>query len=480
MNFDYNSAKARILKELGDLVKQLWPEVKPVYEEYKWRIPGNKANAIVRHTGRIKDEQKRKKFLMLYELRQECYWHATDFWPEIRRNLTREDESFYTTLIIEQAKRGHEQGRLGYAWIVKSHDNGNLRDFISEDLLREAVNIGFWEFANEYLTDRVGRLPEKYYNALMRYYKFLDLSRVNELKVKPILISGWVDARYIDAFERARKKVDIESGSYLARPIIEQTIFWVLSLRPPRDNPKTDLARELEPYKEYLATNIIQELLKERVRYYIRYIKGDDAYYFLEFTKILTKYLNLSKSKLRGFISSSLPRDEYRLEETLVELDFPKEWINSKTMSWIQSKIIEHLDEPTPKWRKEEKIIPHLSFLQDAVQKGWLNGDIGKKRINSNLETYLIRKRRPAGATVVALLDTLSPELVEEEVYKTVIHQGITDLVKRNKIEKASIWYKKAEEEGWLDKSKVPVFELKFPTEEKKKTEPKTYQLQLF
>ena len=466
MLFDYQAAKERVKKELTDLVEQIWLDVQPVFEKYKWPIPEQpleKARRVSYHLGHIKDEQKRKKFSMLCDLSTDTYWHATDFWPEIRKSLTKEDELFYATLMIEMAKRGHEQGRLGYVWIVKSYDNGSLREFVSEEMLAEAVNCGFWEIANEYFTDGGASLPRDYYNTLMNYSDILDLSsKVNQFKQKPLKansLKGWPDERYIACFERARQKLTAEDGAWLARPIIEQIIDQTLSWYDPKPNPDKLLEIRLETYKEYLNTKVIQDLLNEEVRKYIKYCdNANEAYHWLFCAKILKPYLTLSESEFKELVSSSLPKESYGLERILVDINFPKEWLTEEVLAYIRDKIIKYFNE-LPIWKPKE-IIPDMIFLQDALQTGWLDEKLGRERIKSGLETYLKQKRRPSGATVVGLLGSLKPELVEQELYRAVVHQGITDLVKRNRLKEASIWYRKAEREGWLDKSKIPQFEL--------------------
>lgn len=486
MSFDYESAKARVLAELTELTEELLLDVGPIYEKHHWRVPEDKPWAIYHNSLRVKDKQKRLKFLMLYELSINCYWHADDNFPEIRKNLTKEDEIFYANLMVEQAKRGHEKGRLGYAWIVKSYDNENLRDFISEDLLKEAINIGFWEIANEYFTDTTVSVPTEYYDTLMKYSEHLDLTRFNEFKTKPLVERAHCmpDAKYIAAFERARKKLDGESGGWLARPILDKIISWAFSLHPPRNNPEADLIRESENYKEYFSTKIIQELLKENVKLFIDCIGGDDSYFYLQFTKILAKHLNLTKPELVEFISSNLPIDEARIEGALVDINFPKDWLNPATLSRIKNKIKKSLDEPPPSWKREVKeIIPNLGFLQKTIRKSWLSKRYGKRRIKNKLEAYLNQKRRPAGASVVSLLNILQSDLVEQELYREAVHRGIADLVKRNRIKEASTWYRKAEKEGWLDKSKIPEFELQPPTAknvEKENLKRATIQKKLF
>ncbi|UZE94164.1 MAG: hypothetical protein IB618_01150 [Candidatus Pacearchaeota archaeon] len=462
--FNYEDAKARVSKELTDLVEQIWPEIKKSYEEsiVQIAIPENKVKAIYTNCFNIKDDNKRKRFSMLFNLEEECYWHAIDNWPEIRKTLTKEDEKFYATLMIEEAKkRQHEEERFGYMWIVINYDNGNLQNFISEEFLEEVVNRGFWEIANGYFTGGIFSLPLEKYYTLMKYSKYLDFSRLDEFKDKPLVQGqyGWLDYRYIEVFERERKKLSLEDSAWFARPIIESVISWSLSFENPEDNPKEGLKKKLEPYKKYLNIRTIQDLLKEKFQYYIKYINDEDAGSYLGYANILIDYINLSEDEITRFVSASLPKEEFDLERTLIEINFPKKWLNSETMSIIQEKIIKHLDRPPYHW-KGKQVIPHLGFLQDVIQREWLDEDIGKERIKKGLENYLTQKHRPGGAPVLELLQVLNPKHVEQKLYREVVHQSITDLVKRKRIEEASAWYKKAEQEGWLDKNKIPIFEL--------------------
>lgn len=460
MEFNYEAAKARVRGELTSLSDELWPDVEPTYQQYHWRVPKDKAEAIKSSLGRINDQNKKHMFGMLFELSMNCYWHADDHWSEIRPTLPKEDETFYATLMIEEAKRDGEE-RIGYSWIVEDYDNGKLKEHISEDLLREAVNRGFWGIVNFYFTGFHFTPPLERYYGLMKHKELLDLSRVEEFKGKPLTNDcEWVDADYIECFERAREKLDLESSAWLARPIIDAIISYVLSWDYQGGNQDYGLTKELDPYKEYFGTALIQDLFKDKLKSQIGSIGGDERRESLSYAKILAEYLEISKSEFVKFVSSSLPKGEYRLELDLLEVDFPQDWLDANTLAEMKSKLIDFVEDKT---QKAKGIIPHLSFMQNTVKRGWMDKEYAKKKITDGIKNYLATKRAGSANPVADLANTLNQDFVGKQLYRDAMHRTITDLVKRGKIEKASDLYMKAEKEGWLDKSKIPEFKVRVP-----------------
>ena len=269
MTFDYEAAKQRINGELSDFVDKYWNKLSADYRKRKEAMVSDetdekmledKISGLHSHSDVLGDD--RKKFCMLYEFTHNCFWHATDNFQDLKKILPTEDMQFYATFAIEMAER--TQGKQSYAWIVEECDNGNLKEFVSEELLKEAVNKGFWEIANSCFTSK-NNVPERY-TILMKYSHLLDLSTAHEFKTKPLTCEGgWIDEHYIEAFERAKQKISAEDAAWLARPLIEQIINYVLSWESPKPNPKKQLESRLKGYGEYLGTNIIQKLFKEEL-----------------------------------------------------------------------------------------------------------------------------------------------------------------------------------------------------------------------
>lgn len=456
MGFEYSSAQARVSTELKELTEQLWPEIQPVYEEYNMRPPGDKVSAIYNDNRNIKNNLQRMKFLMLYELSHGSYWHATDFWPDLRANLDQEDATFYATFMVEQAKRSHEKEAFSYIWIVRNYDNGNLKDVVSEDLLKEAANIGFWDFANQFFNRERWSLglsedSYNYYTTLMKYRHLIDLSRLNEFKQGPLrAMSGnerfWPDEEYKEMFEKARKRIPHEEAAWLARPFIEQAINCNLSFIDPEQDPGESLARELEPYEEYVDNDTIQGLLKEEFKEFIeQFSNSEEGPHWLTCSRILRPYLKLTNQEFIDFTSSIVSKDDILTGIDFVESNFPAEWLSSETLSLIQKNIIATLEKPLYASKREKEIFPNLAFIQRAIKTGFLDKQIGGEKIQSGLKRYLERKRRPGGKDVDFFLKTIDPYVIDPELYKEVLQKGIEDLTKRRRINEARYWSQKIE-----------------------------------
>jgi len=458
VNFDYEQANARISSELKEMAEQLWLEIQPIYKKYGWGAPENKVDGIRSHVIELKDEKKRDRFFLLIELREGKYWHAVEYWNELRGEMTKEERDFYAQLTIEQAKR---DSRLGYSWIVREYDKGHIRDYVPAELLKEAVNRGFWEIANEYFTTESLRPPWEDYERLMKYKDLLDLGRLREFKTEKMLRcrDGWPDSDFFELFEKVRGNLSLEDGAWLVRPIIEQRIAAALFADGYVEHPEAALKKELELFAPYLSTKIVQELLREKMKGLLRLFSNDDrdlqGHYIL-CLKILSKYLTADESETRSFVSSSLPRDAHEIEEAILRTDFPKQWLDEDAMKFLREKMIRRIESPQQRYGKAKDLIPNLSFIQEAVKKGFLDREFGRKRINDGLLSYLAMKHRPAGDSVLSLLDTLDPDLVSPPLYREVVNEGISDLLKRKKAAEARRWYRKAKETGLLDEKKVP------------------------
>jgi len=404
-------------------------------------------------------------FSMLNELRLNCFWHADDDWSELREILPEESQKFYANFMIELAKNQDKIKKLtfGHGWIVEAFHEGPLSDFIDEDLLIEAVNKGFWEIANDYFVANSHNttIPDRY-DTIMEYSDKLDLSRVNEFK-KELLgdTSGWIDDKYLSCFERARDKLSIEDGAWLVRPIIERHIGWTLAWDDPEEEPEKSLEKEIKPYKEYIDTSLIQNLIKDEIKTYVADMNDVDidiAEHNLLCINILSKYWNVPEQEFKDLINANFPLDGYQIEDTVIELDFPRDWLNQEILSKVQDNIIAYFDMTLDK--KTEGLIYRLHNIQRAIRNGFLDEKIAREKIASKLEVYLALKRRPGGAVVETTLGCLDSKYVDTKLYRSFVHQGISDLVMRNRIDAASKWYRMAQKEGWLDKTKVQKFKL--------------------
>ena len=461
MSFDLEAAKARVSRELEDIIAAVWPDIEEGikgdgFDEHLLKHK-DKAHAVYYKQSHIKDRQKQMMFSMLNELMHDCFWHADDYWPELKDILPKESQKFYANFMLELAKDQNKvkERTFGYGWIVEAFHEGPLAEFIDEELLTEAVNRGFWEAANDQFRDDCLTVPRRY-ETIVKYLDKLDLSRVNEFKQEPLGDeSGWLSQEYLDCFERARNKLSIEDGAWLARPIIQRYISCTLSWEEPEGDPKRALEKEIKPYKEYIDTALIQELIKKKIKENVELI-GEDAYHYPMCVEILSKYWKGTKEEFKNIINENLPIDDSRIERDILDATIPIEWLNEDILSKIQDNFIDYFEmEPD---KKTDALICDLGLIQRAMRFGFLDKDIAKEKIESKIEEYLAMKRRPGGAIVANTLEVLDPKYIDTGLYRRFVHQGISDLVKRNKIDEASLWYSKAEHEGWLDKTKVPNF----------------------
>jgi len=472
MTFDLEGAKTRVKKELAVIIEQNWeklPEhVRMVYGE-KCSDEDVLERKIVGMYGSegVLGESKHK-FSMLYELSRDTYWHAFDHFSDLKPSLSKEDIEFYVTLAIEQAKRCDK--KLGYAWIVREHDTGLIAEFVSPELLKESVNGGFWDFANKYFTEDTtpGILaPWDYFHIIMGHSDLLDFTKFKEFRGKPLNNeSRWVDEKYMAAFERAKPNLSVEDAAWLVTPIIWGIVNKATAWEDGVDDPEKYLQKKLPPYKEYINTQAIQELLKTTMKDCIKCLGGDQTYHNMCGVEVLKPYVQISDDDFKELVSANLPREEETggledsLEEDLVRHDFSKEWLTQKALSEIEDAIKKNLDS------EGSGRTPYIGLLQDSVNGGWLDEKYGREMLKKSIENYISLKKRPAGQVAEDFLRSVDPKLVEQRLYRQMIHQGISDLVKRNRVITATEWYQKARVGGWLNKNKIPKFELEFPKNE--------------
>ena len=474
MEFDYQSAMDHVSQELDVLVKKYWPKIEALYEERGWskvleRSERDKPEIIVENIrfGKLKVEDEKEWHLLstLNDLTKKCYWHATDWWEEVSSDMDKEKKLNYENLMIEQAKAGHDRERIGYGWIVEKYNKGLFHDVISEELLREAVNIGFWEYAKEFfLGSASGNINYDRFTGLYTQSNLIDLTRLSEFidisESEPLTNKqSWVSEHYVELFKEAEDKLDVESAAWLARPIIEAIISEAFSFSDIKDEPSAFYQEQTRPYKKYIDNPNIQEMLKERIILNMSYLTGDDNYLAMNAIEALRKDITLTDEEFKDFVSSILFSKEVGLYEEnipneLIETDFPIQWLDDTAKDKINKIIKEIFDTPG----NRGDLFPHADFLQRCMKAGLFDEKEGKEKILEHVTKYLERKRPskiPGGKPVKHLLWAVRPEYLDEEIYQEFVHTGINDLAYRNQTEEAAEWYVKAYEEGWLDDSKL-------------------------
>ena len=455
MGFDLGLAKKRISQELSDLVDELWPKTEKISP--KTGDITSDAEHLYHLESRISDRQKRNALFMLYELNRGCYWHAVTNWPSLSAEMEETDQKFYAELMIEQARKDE---KFGMVWVVQQYDNQNLRKFISQDVLVKAVNKGFWEIANNFFGGQSTNLPQEFLEAISKHSDLLDLTQFKELRTKPLRFSeaiGWPDKDYKKAFERAKPKSSLEDQAWLACPLIDQEIIWVNN-DTSSGTYREKLRRKLKPYQQYLNTSVIQGIFQEHFTLCIKEIDGEEPESALSDARTILEYLVIGKTKdrlaLKKLVSDNLPRG---IEEYLVDIDFPRDWLTDDCLTRLRKEMIDYAQKSAYRTSREtEEIVLHLKFLQKATEGHWIDPKTTRHLIENGLDAYLKTKARPKGPEVELLITTLDKQYVETSLYRTVYHQAISDLVLRRKPETARRLYKKAEQDGWLDKSRVP------------------------
>jgi len=386
----------RVKSELEQLVDWAWPYVEKEFEENHWKVPKDKferAKRAASYPHIIPDSFEKYKFLTLYKINSGCYWHATDFWSLLRKKLPKEELEFYANAIIEQAKVGgcHVDRASDYAWIVLKHYDGTLTDFIDDELLKEAVNRGFWEFAEHELTGHSHFASLKYYQAIIAYK---DLIEIKDVPLeKPLITTSlgkrdeygyfvsellWPDENYIELVDKFKDQLPKDDAAKLIRPILELAIRVAFHKEFIGD-PAEKLKKEFEPYKEYLNLKRIQDLFKEYIGAYAGHL---DAKF-----EFLLPYWNASEEEVKEFVSKKV---EDNLPQNFLRERFPIKYLTDELRQNLQSKLIEKLSEQQ-KWDKS--LVPNISTWDGAVQLGYVSENTAKEFIEGRIQKYLERKR---------------------------------------------------------------------------------------
>jgi hypothetical protein len=440
MTLDYEGSMKRIIDERINLAGQLWPDFMHFYKGSAPVSEEQIINTIIYNTGLESSEKNKRKLIMLDDLYNEKYWHLTDLWPGVVQDMPEGDISFYASLAIEQARRSSQNGELGYFWIALE-GMGKLRSFVDGALMDEAVNAGFWEFANKYLTDSGVNPPWQRYEALMEQSRLLDLTRFSEFKKEPLRAyrNGlWPEEKYIECFERARARLSSEDAAWLACPIIENLIYFAFDSDETNDSRKF-LEDELQVYRDYIDTQIIQDLFAEKIKLNIECIDGEFYYDHIYAASVLKEYLRLTDNEFKELASSSL----YASVTRIVNSDIPREWLTDKKLAEIESEIKDYVNRC---WGTEKEIVPNLQFMQTAVQNGLLDRDFAITEIRKSLEKY-VRQKRVAAASKTQCIKYLDKSLVDPLLYKAVIKKQKEGELKRKEAKDArdAEWRRKLE-----------------------------------
>jgi hypothetical protein len=286
--FPYDESIAKVRTEVLETTERIWPDFLKVAGFTPRDADSAEKMARQIHFNTTEkspfaNPAEQNRFDTLYEIAYGTFWHAMDVWPEFRKSLTEDETKFYAGIIVESARRAHlvkDSNFPGYCygscWIVEHYDNSTLREFIDEKLLKESVNRGFWEMANEgfinayrpiihiSLSSPERQKPDLYW-FVNKYMEHLDLTRIDEFYKEPIMGGLWMTDSYIKAVERAVPKLEIETAGKLVSPIIQRVFQNVLGHEESDfNNYETEaakIAKEVLPYKAYINTKAVQHML---------------------------------------------------------------------------------------------------------------------------------------------------------------------------------------------------------------------------
>lgn len=454
MEFDYEAAKLRVQRELAEIVEPLFERL-PLKERKKreGKFTLEEKTRRVHERGFLYAPQrfgfsdhitevKGWRFSLLFELNFGTFWHALDHIREMRENLSAQDLEFYVRLVIEQGKHSKEENknysfpghRHGCFVLVELYDEGKLDPYVDNDLLRELVNRGFWELANQYFDGDIshiglGRAPE----ILKKYMRFLDLTRVDEFWEKPLFGSYWVTEEYIAAVEMARGKLRPESASKIVAPIVQnifRVAFWEVA------ETEQYLKGRLAPYLDYLQLPLVQEAVKYELREVIRRSSSDgDSPFTAKSLSVGLKYLNLDGQKAAEFVSAEFTREKLLSigAAAFVKMRIPPELLTREKREEVRKLIFEELERrfkgcSAPffeiSWDLKGMIIegvnPVINLAQLAIDAGLLDRETGGGIIVSEASNFLYRKHVPAKAVTIAMQRTLRPGYINDELFRAI------------------------------------------------------------
>lgn len=458
MCFDLKEALERVADEYDALVDEIWPMIEKSCSSVERRsLPKSKErrrNEAYQYFGRLFSDPLEEKADVLWELMSRCHWHATDCWQKLRPHLTYEEAQFYVQTMLALAQESFaKDGKFGASWIVEKYDDGLLREFISEEMLFEAVNCGFWEYAHTYFctSNPCGRVMNREgYFILAKYFNLLDLTRIEEFRdlCKPLYdcFSWTEDKAFLDAFERVRPKLTEEQAGWFARAIIDGFISRLSSYDYTEEiSPREAFKEQIEPYADLISTEAVQSLLREHIAFCAKHLDNDEDEMWDpdDQLKTLLDFLSATLEEKKELISANLDRDDEKLGRILVNLAFPPFLLTKEAVEFVQGRIIEAIQAPPQKCvcNSKKEVIPNLCLIQSAQRQGWLEDGWAKKHIEAGLAEYL-KGKSPSGEAVNNLLSDLDRDLVSAELYQKVLERGVADLVLRKKVQKAEQWRK--------------------------------------
>jgi hypothetical protein len=303
--FDMKGALTRLSELEVTLSEQLEPEIRKNAEQQQTQMGRRPLDLLDRtHTNIKLVDNPAHAYLsiMISNLKNGTFWHSMHHWDKVKKILSDEEATFYSTLAIEQAKIGFTKNSVqgnktkGHAWIVLNHDKGNFSHLkLPKKDLVDTVTKGFMEFSEQYFyggeivhceQDQLMHedyLPE--YHAILNNFQLLNKnSLVESLKERPLRayihenplcedehdpdrwkIGAWPDERYISLIDAEIKsgKTSLDTLAHFVRPIIE--LYAIRSFESPlvEMDGGIELEKITEKYKQFIATEPIQELLTD-------------------------------------------------------------------------------------------------------------------------------------------------------------------------------------------------------------------------
>jgi hypothetical protein len=465
MAFNYEESMAVINRELETLVGSLWQRFyRPEDGAYHKTVEG-KASTIINDSGGQGlsiDPKEKGMLLLLNEIVYGSHWHSFNFWKKMESDMTEQDKERYATVIIEQAKLAHTMKGMsapgywyGNSWIVEKYDQGEFRKYISEDLLRESVNRGFWENANRHFTvaeakyAMPGGVLDKFY-IVMKYWECLDLTRVDEFWREPLCgKADWPVLEYRKAFERARGRLGDEAATKLAAPIIDGIFRFVVNDEFKWDEKRgAELAERLARYERYMKMGEVQQIIRSNVVEQIGYLFDDDyKFEALRNVNIYLGYLDTDASGKAKLVSGALtlPQQGKNGVEDLVELGFPVDLLTKEKRAELRKSLEQHLtlmskfvfnpraEAVTRPEQDAQRSVEPLSSIktielaQNALKMGLLGKSWCRSFIERQIGTYVETDALPSKTKIeawkgVQLRIKIEPSLHERFLRKVEEH----------------------------------------------------------
>lgn len=448
MSYDMEAAMNRIVTEYRQLVDILYPvycqEMRNLYD---WREPASGSdryggNWMISPGVKYPDMVAFRKLQMLRELKRQCFWHALDHWPDLAPHLNSEEQTFYRTLTVEQAKRGQESdGKLGHLCILEIYRTGILDGIVGEEDLPAIVGQAFREVAIEYFTDAehsASSMHSTFDEIMAEFGHLLDLATLTPFREKPLWGKrSWVMQWYLDALSRVESKLTIDEYAWWLRPVVDHDILYYLNCQEYVDEERVQkFHKDMADHERCLASEAIQGLLKVCIAGHFKELAfRDTGFDHRNAIEALRQYLTMSDEEKQAFFSSCLPRADQKLGSVMVEISFQREWLSLQGLGYVKQNLIAFFAvrsriPPYP-------IVPHLGLMQEAVLQGWIEKDVTEPFIAPALTAYLGDNRRPAIAILTGLFNVLKAEFVEPALYRRVLERGISDLIHYKRLEEA-------------------------------------------